>query len=44
MTVEDMDEIAELISLTLSSFEQEKSNIIKRVEGICSKYPLYPEY
>jgi glycine hydroxymethyltransferase len=44
MTVEDMDEIAELISLTLSSFEQEKTNIIKRVEGICSKYPLYPEY
>ncbi|MDD2373750.1 MAG: serine hydroxymethyltransferase [Eubacteriales bacterium] len=44
MTVEDMDEIAELISLTLNSFEQEKSNIIKRVEGICSKYPLYPEY
>ena len=44
MNEEDMDVIAELISLSLKDFDNSKAEIIEKVEQICSKYPLYPEY
>ena len=44
MTTSDMDEIADLISLTLTDYEGSKADIIKRVDAITSKYTLYPEY
>ncbi|NLW12345.1 MAG: serine hydroxymethyltransferase [Clostridiaceae bacterium] len=44
MNVADMDEIADLIYLTLTDYEGAKADIIKRVDAISSKYPLYPEY
>jgi glycine hydroxymethyltransferase len=44
MNEEDMDIIAELISLSLNNFENSKTEIINKVDQICSKYPLYPEY
>ncbi len=44
MTTADMDEIADLINLTLTDYEGSKADIIKRVDAITSKYNLYPEY
>ena len=44
MTTADMDEIADLINLTLTDYEGSKADIIKRVDAITSKYTLYPEY
>lgn len=41
MKEEDMIEIAELIHLTLTDYENSKDNVIKRVGILCSKYPLY---
>ena len=38
---EEMVEIAELINLTVSSFEEKEDEIRKRVDAICKKYPLY---
>lgn len=38
---EDMHEVAELISLTLSDFETNQQEVRKRVETLCKKYPLY---
>lgn len=38
---EDMHEIAELIHLAITDFENKQSEIIQRVEAICQKYPLY---
>lgn len=43
MTEADMDEIAELISLTLKDFSGSAEHIRSRVAEICSRYPLYPE-
>ena len=42
MSIADMDEIAELISLTLRDYESEAEHIRSRVEAICCRYPLYP--
>ena len=36
-----MHEIAELIHLAITDFENKQSEIIQRVEAICQKYPLY---
>lgn len=44
MDEQDMDNIAELISLALTDFENSRQTILDRVDHICSKYPLYPEY
>jgi len=41
MKEEDMDEIAELISLAISDFDKSKNMIIERVKNLCEKYPLY---
>ncbi len=41
MNEEDMKEIADLIYLTIADFENSKSNVTKRAEILCNKYPLY---
>ncbi|EPR13410.1 serine hydroxymethyltransferase [Ruminiclostridium papyrosolvens] len=41
MNEEDMKEIADLIYLTITDFENSKSSISKRAEILCNKYPLY---
>ncbi len=41
MKEEDMKEIAELIHLTITDFDNSQSSIINRVEALCGKYPLY---
>jgi glycine hydroxymethyltransferase len=38
---EDMDIIAECISLALNDFDNKKSDIIDMVNRLCEKYPLY---
>lgn len=41
MMEEDMTEIAELISLTLNDFENNRQLVINRVSELVNKYPLY---
>lgn len=41
MVEEDMEEIADLIYLTISDFENSKEEIRNRVDKLCKKYPLY---
>ena len=41
MVEDDMIEIAELIDMTLSNFEQNKDIVRERVNKLLSKYPLY---
>ncbi|MDP4181284.1 MAG: serine hydroxymethyltransferase [Bacillota bacterium] len=41
MKEEDMVEIADLIHLTLTDFNNSKETVIKRVGKLCDKYPLY---
>jgi len=41
MNESDMKEIAELICLTLTDYNNSKNNIIKRVHVLCEKHPLY---
>jgi len=41
MKEEDMKEIAELIHMTLTDFENSKEKVINRVNTLCGKYPLY---
>lgn len=41
MNEADMKEIAELIHLTITDFDNSKNNILNRVETLCGKYPLY---
>ncbi len=41
MKEEDMAEIAELISLTLSDFENNQDKVRAGVAALCEKYPLY---
>ena len=41
MNEEDMKEIADLIYLTITDFDNSKDSITKRVEVLCGKYPLY---
>ncbi|HEX2926853.1 MAG TPA: serine hydroxymethyltransferase [Ruminiclostridium sp.] len=41
MKEEDMKEIADLIYLTITDFENTKDSVTKRVEALCNKYPLY---
>jgi len=43
MDTKDMTEIADLIALTLNSFETSKEEILTRVAALTSRYPLYPE-
>ena len=38
---EDMAEVAKIISLTLSDFENNKEEARRRVKALCEKYPLY---
>ena len=38
---DDMKEIAELINIVATDFENRKEEVQKRVEDICKKYPLY---
>lgn len=38
---DDMTEIADLISLTLTDFEKNKEDVVRRVDTLVSKYPLY---
>ena len=38
---EDMAEIAKLIEMTVSSYDEKKEEIRSRVATICAKYPLY---
>ena len=41
MKEEDMEEIAEIISMTLKDFEANKEEAAKRVTALTNKYPLY---
>ena len=41
MTPSDMDDIADLIALTLSDFAGSATQIKDRVAALCSRYPLY---
>lgn len=41
MKEEDMKEIAELIYLTITDYENSQNSIRSRVEAVCGKYPLY---
>lgn len=38
---EDMKEVGKLISLALKDFENNKNEVITRVNALCKKYPLY---
>ena len=38
---EDMDVIAECISLVIKDFEGNKETVLKKVADLCEKYPLY---
>jgi len=37
----DMEEIAELVHLTATDFENQKEEIRKRANALCEKYPIY---
>lgn len=41
LDTDDMKEIAELINLVVTDYDNKKDEVIKRVEAICKKYPLY---
>ena len=41
MREEDMEEIADMIYLTITDFENKKEEIRNRVKTLCEKYPLY---
>lgn len=41
MKEEDMHEIAEMIRLTITDFENSKDKVISKVNDLCMKYPLY---
>ncbi len=41
MGEEDMEEIADMIYLTITDFENKKEEIKERVKTLCAKYPLY---
>jgi glycine hydroxymethyltransferase len=41
MKENDMQEIADLIHLTVTDFEKSKASVIERVKTLCDKYPLY---
>ena len=41
MVEEDMEEIADMIYLTITDFENKKDEIKERVKALCAKYPLY---
>ena len=38
---EDMQEVAEIISITLKDFEGRADEARARVKALCEKYPLY---
>ncbi len=38
---EDMEELAELISMVICDFENTKEEVTKRVQALCKKHPLY---
>ena len=38
---EDMKEVAELITLTLTDFDKNAEEVKRRVKALCEKYPLY---
>ncbi|MDW7656689.1 MAG: serine hydroxymethyltransferase [Bacillota bacterium] len=42
MNTADMDEIADLINLTLTAYDTSQAEIRQRVASICDRYPLYP--
>ena len=41
LTVEDMDQIAECISLAINDFDANADKIRSKVQAICEKHPLY---
>lgn len=41
MKEEDMEQISEIISITLDDFEANKAIAIEKVNALCDKYPLY---
>ena len=41
MVEEDMEEIADMIYLTITDFDNKKDEIKERVKALCAKYPLY---
>jgi len=41
MKEDDMQEIAQLIKLTITDFENSKEEVRSRVAALCEKYPLY---
>ncbi len=41
MKEDDMEEIADLIYLTITDFDNKKEEIQSRIKALCEKYPLY---
>lgn len=41
LNTQDMDQIAEFITLVLNDYENSADKVRKGVEGLCAKYPLY---
>ena len=41
MKEDDMKEIAKLIYMTITDFDNKKNEVIDRVAAVCAKYPLY---
>ncbi len=41
MKEDDMKEIAKLIYMTITDFDNKKNEVIDRVAALCAKYPLY---
>ena len=37
----DMIEVADMIFLAIKNYEGQKENILKRVDELCAKYPIY---
>ena len=38
---EDMTEVAQLISMVVDDFENNRSEVAERVKALCAKHPLY---
>ncbi|MDD2503440.1 MAG: serine hydroxymethyltransferase, partial [Clostridia bacterium] len=41
MLEDDMKEIAKLIKITITDYENTKEDVRKRVSQLCEKHPLY---
>jgi len=44
MKEEEMKKIAELISMTIDNFDQNKNKVIDEVRELCARFPLYEDF